>query len=303
MELVEIVPNLSEGRRKGVVASLSASLAEDERVRVLDVHSDPSHNRSVLTAVLPPGAVVRAASRLAAAALGEIDLRAHEGEHPRIGALDVFPIVPLGEFPLDSAVLLARRSGAEIAERHSIPVFLYGHAAQSASAHRLADLRRGGLDALERRLRDGELAPDFGPRHLHPSAGATAVGVRDYLIAFNVYLDSRDRDAARAIARRVRASSGGLPHVQAIGLDIAHRDRVQVSMNVTRPAETTLEEAFDAVEREAEALGISISSSEIVGLVPKSAWNESWTKRLKLPARPALLEERIRDAGIDWRAT
>jgi glutamate formiminotransferase len=298
MELLELVPNISEGRSAARVEDVAGALGQGEGVSVLDRHSDPSHNRSVVTAVAKPDSVVEASCRLVERALATIDLRVHRGVHPRIGAADVLPLVPLGGFSRESARTLARRVGEEIAKSFGIPVFLYAEAALRPENRELPRLRRGGFEALEGRMAASELVPDYGPNRPHPTAGAVAVGMRDLLIAYNVELRTPDRAVAQAIARRIRASGGGLPYLKALGFELSNPARAQVSMNLTDFRVTSLEAAFDAVEREAARLGVEVVRSEIVGLIPHAAAFEGMVERLSLDEAPGFLEQRMREAGL-----
>jgi len=297
-ELLELVPNVSEGRSMAAVGGLADAFAGGGGVLVLDRHSDDSHNRSVLTAVAEPDAVLEASRRLVEHAIERIDLRYHRGVHPRIGALDVLPLVPLGGFSRDRAKALAMAVGRDIADSFGVPVFLYAESALRPENQELPRLRRGGFEALEARMACSELVPDYGPNRPHPTAGAVAVGVRSLLIAYNVELRTPDRAVARAIARRIRASSGGLPHVKALGFELSNPPRAQVSMNLTDFRVTSIEAAFDAVEKEAARLGVEVTRSEIVGLIPEAAAFEGMVERLFLAAPPGILEERMRKAGL-----
>ncbi|MGH9337915.1 MAG: glutamate formimidoyltransferase, partial [Vicinamibacteria bacterium] len=267
-------------------------------VWLLDRHRDGSHNRAVLTAVARPHAMLEASMRLVERSLDRIDMRRHRGEHPRIGAVDVLPFVPLGTMEWEKVRELGRNVGKEIARTFGLPVFLYAEAALRPENRELPRLRRGGFETLEKRMASSELVPDYGPKAPHVTAGATAVGVRDFLIAYNVELATPDRAVARVIARRIRASSGGLPHLKALGFELADRGRAQVSMNLMDFRVTSLEAAFDAVVREAGSLGVSVVRSEIAGLVPEAAAFEGMVERLKLDRPPGILEERMRAAGV-----
>jgi len=298
MELLELVPNVSEGRSKAAVNDIAEALALGGGVRVLDRHSDDSHNRSVLTAVAEPDSVLEASRRLVERAIARIDLRNHRGVHPRIGALDVLPVVPLGGFSRDRAKALAIAVGRDIADSFGIPVFLYAESAVRPENRELPRLRRGGFEALEARMAASELVPDYGPNRPHPTAGAVAVGVRSLLIAYNVELRTPDRAVAQAIARRIRASSGGIPHLKALGFELSNPPRAQVSMNLTNFRATSLQTAFDAVEKEATRLGVEVARSEIVGLIPEAAAFEGMVERLSLDRTPGILEQRMREAGL-----
>ena len=271
MALIECVPNVSEGQRAQVVAALAEAISGVAGVRLLDRSSDPAHNRSVFTFAGEAGAVSRAILALVDAAIPAIDLRVHRGAHPRLGAVDVVPFIPLDGASMSECVVLARQTAAAVAERFQIPVFLYEEAASSSARRNLADIRRGEFEGLAAKMARPEWAPDYGPPHPHPTAGAIVIGARAPLIAFNVNLATDRLDVARAIAAAVRHSSGGLPFVKAMGVALGHRGLVQVSMNLTNYERTPILRAFDAVRREAEHRGVGLVESEIVGLVPAGA--------------------------------
>jgi len=269
--LVECVPNFSEGRRLEVVRALEQAIASVEGVAVLDTHWDPDYHRCVITFAGEPQAVARAAFLGVAEAVRRIDLREHRGSHPRIGAADVVPLVPLRGITLAELVPIARALGERIWRELGVPVFLYGEAASSPERRELSFVRRGNFEGLPRAMQDNPSRwPDFGPPRVHPTAGATAVGVRPPLIAYNVDLDTHDLEIARAVARRVRESGGGLPGVRAIGVKLAS-GHTQVSMNLLDYRTTPLHRVLERVKEEAERLGARVTGSEIVGLVPEEA--------------------------------
>jgi len=296
--VIECIPNISEGCDRAAIDEIvrAVSLAG---CRVLDLHRDVDHNRSVITFVGEPDTVVDGAFALARESVSHIDLRTHRGVHPRIGAVDVIPFVPIGDATadasLDDCVAIARRVGARIGDELGVPVFLYEAAATRPERRNLADVRRGGWDRIAAAFGEPEGRPDFGPARLHPSAGAVAVGARRPLVAYNVVLDTDDRSIARAVAGRVREASGGLAGVKALGLLLAERGLAQVSMNLTDIAATTVPDAFDAVTREAAHLGAQVVDSEIVGLVPRAAVAGATTETLRLRSSLAdkILEDRI----------
>ena len=251
--LVESVPNVSEGRRLDVIDRLAEAISSVPGAALLDRTSDASHNRSVFTTAL---------ERLVAASIHEIDMDSHEGEHPRIGAVDVIPFIPLGTTTMDDVVDLARAFGERIATRFELPVYLYAQAALRSDRERLADVRRGQYEGLKAEIDQRGREPDMGPPRLHPSAGAVAVGARPFLIAYNINLDSDDVDLARRIARRVRESGGGLPKLQANGFEVREPDRghplrAQVSMNLLD---------FAAED------GVRPAESELIGLAPAASF-------------------------------
>jgi glutamate formiminotransferase len=265
------VPNVSEGRRPEVIAQLREAIAGalGGACCVLDVHSDPDHNRSVITFVGAPGAVAVAVLRLAAAAVELIDMRQHEGVHPRIGALDVVPFVPLAGCEMADCTELAEATGRHMAANQGVPVYLYGEAAPPGRPTRLVDLRRGGFEALASAA-VLPLAPDFGPPAAHPTAGATAVGSREILVAFNLVLDTADVAVAQRVARSVRESSGGLPGVQALGILLPARGLAQVTTNLLDAQKTPLRTLVEAVMAGAAREGVSVAEAELVGLAPAS---------------------------------
>jgi glutamate formiminotransferase / 5-formyltetrahydrofolate cyclo-ligase len=280
---LECVPNLSEGRRPEVIARLAAAARADSGARLLDVSSDPDHNRTVLTLAGTPEGLHRSLLSLYEAALAEIDLTRHEGVHPRVGAVDVTPFVPLGETPMEVAVAAAERLGCAVAERFSLPVYLYEQAARHPERRRLAALRRGQFEGFPAKLSDPAWAPDFGPARIHPTAGVTVIGARFFLIAFNAVLDTADPEIARAVARRVRESSGGLPAVRALGFFLARRGRAQVSMNLVDYRQTSILQALDRVRQEAETLGARVLETELIGLAPQEALLGAAREALQLP--------------------
>ena len=274
--LVESVPNVSEGRRLDVVERLAGALTSAPGVFLLDRTSDPSHNRSVLTVAGEHDAVSEGLERLVAQAIEDIDMERHTGEHPRIGAVDVIPFVPLGDTTIERCVDLARTFGARIAGRFGLPVYLYAEAAFRSDRVKLADVRRGQYEGLKAEIAHNGRQPDFGPPRMHPRAGATAVGARPFLIAWNINLASDDVELAKRIARRVRESGGGLPRVQANGFRVeeperGHPVRAQVSMNLLDFRTTPLWQAWDAVAELAAEDGVELAESELIGLAPVAA--------------------------------
>lgn len=274
--LVESVPNVSEGRRLDVVERLAAAITSVDGVFLLDRTSDASHNRSVFTLAGEHEAVVEALERLVAAAIHDIDMDAHDGEHPRIGAVDVIPFIPLGDTTMDDCVDLARGFAARVAERFDLPVYLYARAATRSDREKLADVRRGQYEGLKAEIGQHGREPDFGPARTHPSAGAVAVGARPFLIAYNINLDSADVELAKRIARRVRESGGGLPRLQANGFEVreperGHPVRAQVSMNLLDFAVTPLWLVWESVASLAAEDGVALAESELIGLAPLAA--------------------------------
>ena len=271
MALIACVPNVSEGRRPEVIEAIAAAVTAVQGVRLLDRSSDASHNRSVLTLAGDAASLKQAVLALFEAALPRIDLRTHSGEHPRLGAVDVVPFIPIEGATMAACVELARETATEVAARFDLPVFLYENAATRPERTSLEQVRRGEFEGLAARLATPEWAPDFGPAKPHPTAGATVIGARMPLIAFNVNLATDRLDVAKKIAAAVRHSSGGFRYVKALGIAIEERGIVQVSMNLTNYEKTPIFRVFDAIAREAARYGVRVLESEIVGLVPSAA--------------------------------
>ena len=262
--LIECVPNFSEGRDPAIVQAIEQAIASVSGLLLLRSEMDPDHNRSVITFAGLPEDVAEGALRGIAAAVERIDLRKHSGVHPRMGAADVVPFVPLENATLDECVSVAHQVGEEVWKRLGVPVFFYEAAASSLQRAPLENVRRGGFNRPA-------LAPDLGGPALNPTAGACIVGARKLLIAFNVNLDTADVDIADSIARKIRASSGGLPFLKAIGVPLPTRKLAQVSMNLTDFERTGLDEVLNAVETEASRHGVAVAETQIVGLVPQKA--------------------------------
>lgn len=284
IKALESVPNVSEGRRPDVLMALQSAVSTVEGAHLVDMHRDIDHNRAVFTLMGSAEAVVQADLQLAKAAVEQIDLRQHEGVHPRIGAVDVVPLVPLPPTSQSTAIQWAHELGEQIWEQLRVPVYLYGQAARRPSHRRLAFLRRGGFAALAQAMRDDpERRPDIGDPVPHPTAGATAIGVRPPLIAFNVALETDRLEIAQAIARQIRQVNGGLPGVQALGFRLASRGKVQVSVNLLRPDRTPLHQVVEAIRRAAAQWGVQVGPSELVGLIPLPAVLAAAAGALGLP--------------------
>jgi glutamate formiminotransferase len=267
--LVECVPNFSEGRRPEVLEAIAAALRAHPSVQLLDIESDADHNRSVFTLVAPPQTMVPAMFDAIATAASLIDLDHHKGEHPRIGATDVVPFVPLRGVEMDECVALARELARRVGDELGIPVYLYERAASRPDCVNLADIRRGEYEGLKAEIQtDPNRKPDFGPSQLGP-AGATVIGARQPLIAYNVFLNTDDVEVARRIARSIRNSNGGLRYVKALGLLV--KGKAQVSMNLTNFHKTPVHQAVELIRREAARYGVSIESSELCGMIPQEA--------------------------------
>jgi glutamate formiminotransferase len=294
--VIESIPNVSEGKRLEVVDRLADAVGGVPGVALLDRTSDPSHHRSVLTMAGDAAGLKAAILALFETAIATIDLRRHTGVHPRLGAIDVVPFVPLAGATMADSVALAREVGAEVSARFGVPVYLYEEAARIPERRRLEHIRRGGFEGLAEKMRDPAWHPDFGPARPHPSAGATVIGARLPLIAFNINLASDRLDIARAIARTIRESSGGLPCVKAMGVLLAHRHLAQVSTNLTNYTITSMRQVFDVVTAEAARHGVDVLESELIGLVPAAALVDTTPEHLRLTGfrRDWILEERIR---------
>jgi len=274
-KLVECVPNVSAGRDEDKIAAMAEAIRAVPGVYLLDIQSDPDHNRTVFTYVGPADPVVEAALRLAELAVKLIDLRAHRGEHPRMGALDVLPFVPVRGVTMGDCVMLARKAGAQIWERLGVPVYLYAEAATRPERQDLAEIRKGEFEGFFEKIRRREWAPDFGDPVVHPTAGVCAVGAREFLIAYNVNLGTSELRVAKDIAKAVRGSSGGLRYVKALGLELQGRGIVQVSLNLTDFRKTPIARVTELVRREAQRFGVPVVGTEIVGLVPEEALLEA----------------------------
>ncbi len=295
-QLVECIPNFSEGRRPAVIEAIAAVVVRTPGVRLLGVQSDTSHNRCVLTFVGSPEAVKGAALAATRRAVALIDMNQHHGEHPRVGAVDVIPFVPLAGVRMEDCVAIARALGREIWTELRVPVFFYAEAATQPERQRLATIRKGEYEGLPTKLADPAWVPDVGNPSPHPTAGVTVVGARQPLIAYNVNLITEDVEIARKVARAVRASSGGLEHVQAIGVRNA-RGSAQVSVNLLDFTKTPLARVFEFIQREATQYGVEIADSEIVGLVPLAAIADVARSALRLAGfgREQILEARLMD--------
>jgi glutamate formiminotransferase len=297
MAIIECIPNVSEGRRADVVDRLADAIRAVPGVRLLDYSSDASHNRSVFTLVGDAAGVKAAALALVEQALAAIDLRTHRGEHPRLGAVDVVPFVPIEGVTMAECVALAKNVGAEVASRFTLPVFLYEEASNDPLRKNLEDIRRGEFEGLAEKMKGPGWAPDFGPAAPHPSAGATIIGARMPLIAYNINLNTDRLDVAKKIAAAIRHSSGGMRYVKAAGFMLEDRRLAQVSMNLTNYEKTPIFRVFEMVKREAERYGVSILESEIVGLVPSAALLSAAEYYLQIQGFSAeqILENKLKD--------
>ena len=297
MKLVECVPNFSEGRRPEIVAAIRDAIAAVEGVSVLDVSSDASHNRSVITFIAPVDTAVDAAFAGIKAASERIDLCQHSGEHPRIGATDVVPFIPLEGSTMEDCIALARQLGQRVGTELQIPVYLYERAATTPARENLADVRRGEFEGLREEIGSNPARkPDFGPEKIHPTCGATAIGARPFLVAYNIYLGAATNlQIAKNIAKAVRGSSGGFRYVKGLGLEVDNQ--AQVSMNLVDTEKTPLHNVFDFVKMRAEAEGAQVTWSEIVGLVPERVLIDTAVSHLQLKqfTPKQVLERQVRE--------
>jgi glutamate formiminotransferase len=296
--LIECIPNVSEGRRQEVVTAVAAAIRAVPGVRLLDFSSDPSHNRSVFTFAGDESGVEAAVLALFERAVAAIDLRTHKGEHPRLGAVDVVPFVPIEGVTMADCVALAKRVGAIVAERFHVPVFLYEEASANPARKNLEDIRRGEFEGLAAKMAAKEWAPDFGAAVPHPTAGATVIGARMPLIAYNINLATDRLDVAKKIAAAIRHSSGGFRFVKAAGFALGNRGLVQVSMNLTNYEKTPIFRVFEVVKREAARYGVQVLESEIVGLIPSAALHAAAEHYLQIEGFRAdqVLEHKLRQA-------
>ena len=296
MAIIECVPNISEGQRHEIVARVADAVRGVEGVRVLDVQSDPSHHRSVLTLAGDRPALITGVLRLYEQALAVIDLRTHRGEHPRLGAVDVCPFIPIDGASMEDCVAIAREVGAAVADRFKLPVYLYEEAATAPTRRNLEDIRRGEFEGLAAKMQQPDWKPDFGPSAPHPSAGATVIGARMPLIAYNINLATDRLDVAKKIAATIRMSSGGFRFVKAMGVALEDRGIVQVSMNLTNYEKTPIFRVFETVKREAARYGVNVLESEVVGLIPAAALSQAAAFYLQLErfAPDQVLETRLR---------
>ena len=297
MPIIESVPNVSEGRRPDVIDRLAQAIRATPGVRLLDHSADASHNRSVFTLAGDAAAVKAATLALFSVAVDTIDLRQHRGEHPRLGAVDVVPFVPIEDVTMDECIALAKDVGAAVAERFRVPVFLYEEASANPARKNLEDIRRGEFEGLAAKMASAGWAPDFGPATPHDTAGASVIGARMPLIAYNINLNTDRLDVAKKIAAAIRQSSGGLRYVKAMGVRIDDRHLAQVSMNLTNYEKTPVFRVFEMVKREAARYGVSILESEVVGLVPSAALVRSAEFYLQLErfSDGQILEKKLRD--------
>ncbi len=299
-KIVESVPNIYEGRRREVVEEVVAAAGGPER-KVIDFSMDPDHNRAVITLVGTPSGIEDGILGLTGKALELIDLREHTGAHPRMGAVDVIPLVPVRGVAMDDCVAISRRLGERIAREYDLPVYLYEESASSPTRRNLATIRKGEFEGLAEKMLLPEWTPDFGPARPHPSGGAVAVGAREFLIAYNIELATSDLSVAEKIARAVRHSSGGLRYVKALGFPLEDKGIVQVSMNLTNFKKTPILRVFELVKREAARYGVNVLRSELVGMAPRQAIYDVAAAILQLDSLTPdyILEDRIEEALLE----
>jgi len=274
VKIVESAPNFSEGRREEIVKQIIAQAEGVQDVWILDWSMDADHDRSVVTLVGSPEPLLEALFKMTKKAMELIDMRTHKGEHPRMGATDVIPLVPVMNITMEECVELSKRLGERIGQELNIPVFLYERSATAPHRENLADIRKGEFEGFFEKIKDPRWKPDFGPEEVHPTAGVTAVGAREYLIAFNVNLGTTRIEIAEKIARAVRHISGGYKYVKAIAVDLKEKGMVQVSMNMTNYKKSPLFRVFETIKREAERYGVPVVGTEIIGMVPMQAMLE-----------------------------
>ena len=293
-KVIECVPNISEGRDTDKIKTI-AGVIERPGARLLDLSSDPNHNRTVITLAGEPQAVAKAAFDVAKAAIASIDLTHHHGEHPRMGAVDVIPFIPVGGVTMAECCEIAEQVGKRIGQELNVPVYLYAESARVPQRRMLPTIREGEFEGFAEKIKDPAWQPDFGPAERHPTAGCVAVGARNFLIAYNIDLDTSDITIANRIAKSMRESSGGLMNVQARGIFLEDKQRAQVSMNILNFATTPLCRVFELVKMEAARYGVGIVESELIGLAPAQAFMDVASYYLQLPglSRNALVETRI----------
>jgi glutamate formiminotransferase len=269
--IVECVPNFSEGRNLGKIEKIVQSFRARDGVKLLDYQRDEDHNRCVVTVVGDPEPMAAAVLEAMEAAIGAIDMRTHKGQHPRMGAVDVVPFIPVKNVTMKEAIELSRRVGATAGQKLNLPIVLYEESASAPHRRNLADIRKGQFEGMAAKLLQPEWTPDYGPPGIHPTAGVTAVGARMPLVAYNVNLGTADLEIANDIARKVRHLSGGLRYCKAIGIELTERGIVQVSINMTDYTRTALYRVFELIRIEARRWGVPVVGSEIIGLVPMGA--------------------------------
>ncbi len=294
-KIIECVPNFSEGRDIENIDKIISPFKTMSGVKLLDTQKDEDHNRLVVTVIGAPEEMKAAVIAAMGEAIAVIDMRRHKGQHPRMGAVDVVPFIPVKNVSMAEAVALSRAVAAEASQKYNLPIFLYEASAERAERRNLAAIRKGQFEGMADKIKNPEWAPDFGPTAVHPTAGVTAMGARMPLVAFNVNLDTDKRDIANDIAKKVRHISGGLQHCKALGIELVDRGIVQVSMNMTDYTRTALYQVFELIRIEARRYGVNVIGSEIVGMVPMAALVETAAHYLGLEnfSPEQVLESRI----------
>jgi len=294
-KLVECVPNFSEGRDKVKMERIVDCFRGVEGVKLLDYSNDVSHNRMVVTAIGSPESMKKAVVNAIGVATHEIDLNQHHGEHPRMGSADVVPFIPIRNMSMAEAIMLAKDVAAEVSQAYDLPVYLYENAACATHRENLSDVRKGQFEGLEDKMQDSLWKPDYGPSKPHPTAGATIIGARNFLIAWNVNLNTDNLDIAKAIARKIRFSNGGFPCVKALGIYLADKGQAQVSINLTDFTQTSMQQVFDCIREEAATRGVSIEYSEVIGMLPKAALEGTTVQNLQIKdfGSDRILENRL----------
>lgn len=270
-KIIECVPNFSEGRNAKNIEKIVAPFREKNGVKLLDYQTDKDHNRMVVTVVGEPDALKTAVIAAMGSAIEVIDMRAHQGQHPRMGAIDVIPFIPIKNVNMEEAIVFSKEVAKKAAQKYSLPVYLYEKSASRPERQNLANIRKGQYEGMIEKIKQAKWKPDFGPAKIHPAAGVTAIGARMPLVAYNVNLDCSDIEIANEIARKVRHISGGLRYCKGLGIELKDRGQVQVSMNMTDYTKTALYQAFELIRIEARRYGVNVAGSEIVGLVPMQA--------------------------------
>ena len=270
-QIIKCVPNFSEGRNLEKIETIVDNFRGKQGVKLLDYQSDSDHNRTVVTVVGEPLPLKTALMEAVGSAIEVIDMRTHKGQHPRMGAVDVIPFIPVGKVSMRQAVEFSIKFAQEVSEKYNLPVFLYQESASRPERRNLSDIRKGQFEAMAHKITQPEWKPDFGSAEIHPTAGVTAVGARMPLVAFNVNLHTDSLEIANDIAKKVRHSSGGLPYCKAMGVELKERNMAQVSMNMTDYTQTALYRSFELIKTEAATYGVTVAGSEIVGLVPMAA--------------------------------
>ncbi len=294
-KMVECVPNISEGRNKEIIEQCVDEIRKIKELKLIDYSSDPDHNRTVITFVGPIEYVIKGVFNLADRAVNLIDLNKHKGTHPRMGAIDVIPIVPLGDTTMEECIKASEELGKMIGEKLKVPVFLYANSAKREQCRALPNIRKGEFENFDEKLSDPNWTPDFGPKTKHPTAGVVAVGAREFLIAFNIYLDTNDVAVANEISKRIRESSGGHRYLQARGMFIEEKGLAQVSMNILDFNKLPLYRVVELVKLEAKRYGVLIKESELIGLMPLGAALESLAYYIQLPSlkKEQIIETRL----------